>query len=468
MDLEKFMNRKIVQKFMKYYGGRGKKRVEELFIEDKEKGLGPLLGRIPLRIAINAGMKKIGLPPGMRKQFYSRHFHRQTLLNVMRTVGKHGLKQPFRFDGPAIIVWNFTNRCNLRCRHCYQTAGDLLKDELSFEEKIDLINQMVDANVSYLAFSGGEPLMGERFWDVLRYASKFLHTSIATNGTLMSDPRVVDRLADCGAWNVFVSLDGVDEESNDYIRGKGSLKKTLKGLENLAANKYVKCGVNTVVTRRNLHEVSKILELCAEMGVNSFSHYNFIPTGRGKKDFELDLTPNEREDLLNLLYKWHETRDQHGLSIISTCPAYARVLYDSTKGETGGMFHYTADAGTAVKGVIKYAGGCGAGRVYAAVQPNGKMSPCVFMPTVIIGDTRKQKLIDIWQNSELCQKLSDRESYHHTCRYRYICRGCRARALAYGDILGPDPGCAVYDKSRKKQQESEYKQGEKEKLVFSN
>lgn len=46
---------------------------------------------------------------------------------------------------------------------------------------------MVDANVAYIAFSVGEPLLGDRFWDVLRYAGKYLHVSIAPNGTLLAD-----------------------------------------------------------------------------------------------------------------------------------------------------------------------------------------------------------------------------------------------------------------------------------------
>ena len=124
------------------------------------------------------------------------------------------------------------------------------------------------------------------------------------------------------------------------------------------------------------------------------------------------------------------------------------------------MFHYTADHATEITGIIKYAGGCGAGRVYAAVQPDGIVGPCVFMPAVVIGNLRKNRLIDIWRNSELCKKLSDRENYHYYCRgYQYICGGCRARALAYGDILGPDAGCMVYKKevlsSEKKIEEPE-------------
>ena len=475
MKLEKVMNSNVVRSLMRYYSGKGSRRIYELFDEEKENGIKAWITGLPIRMALNYGMKKINMTEEMKESFFSKYQNKQILMNIIKTIANNGLKQPFRFDGPLIVVWNFTNVCNLHCRCCYQSAGRPLPDELTFEEKIDLINQMLDANVGYLAFSGGEPIMGPRFWDVLRYASKYLHISIASNGTLLEDKSLVDKLADYGAKNVFVSLDGATPESHDFIRGKGNFKRTIKGIENLVANPYLRVGINMVVTKRNYDEVPKVLELSRELGVNSFSHYNFIPTGRGKEDFAMDLTPEQRYKLLNLLFDWHEKRKETGLNIISTSTEYARVIYERSGGKSASFAHYSAGNSTALKGIIEYAGGCGAGRVYAAVQPNGLVSPCVFMPTVIIGNVRENKLIDIWQNSELGWQLSDRENYHFKCpKYKYICGGCRARAYAYGDILGPDPGCIVYKKLKEgldkvelvveKEEESNEKQAE---VVFS-
>jgi len=444
LDLEKIVNKKVVLKMINHYVNNGKKRIYELFDGKKERSIKAFFGRIPINMIINIGMKKIGLNEEMKRQFFSKYHNKQTIMNILKTVGPNGLKQPFRFDAPLVVVWNYTNLCNLRCKYCYQSAGKSLSDELSFKEKVDLINQMVDANVAYLAFSGGEPILGDRFWDVLSYASKFFHISIASNGTLLENRDIVNRLADNGAKNVFVSLDGPTPESHEYIRGKGNFKRTINGIENLVANKYLNVGINTVVTKRNYGEVPKILELALKLGVNSFSHYNFIPTGRGKDDYEMDLTPEERENLLNLLYDWHVKRNETGLNIISTSPQYLRILYERSGGKSVGLFHYTADNADAIKGVVKYAGGCGAGRVYEAIQPNGDVSPCVFMPTVVVGNIRKKRFIDIWKDSDIGVKLSDRDNYHFFCeKYHYICGGCRARALAYGDIIGKDPGCIL-------------------------
>jgi MoaA/NifB/PqqE/SkfB family radical SAM enzyme len=463
--IEKMVNRPIVKALFKYYGGKGSKRVDELFGGKKEKSLAAFIGRIPTRFILNKLTNKIGLDNEMKSKFFTGYYNRQTLMNLIKSIGINGLKQPFRFTAPLVIVWNYTNLCNLRCRYCYQSAGKTLNDELSYEKKVELINQMAENHVAYLAFSGGEPIMGNRFWDILSCASKFMHTSIATNGTLLGDKTIVNRIADCGARNTFVSLDGATAESHDYIRGAGNFGKTIKGIENLVANEHLHVGINTVVTRRNYHEVGRILELAKELGVNSFSHYNFIPTGRGRDDFKNDLTPEEREDLLNMLYEWHMNRKETKLNIISTAPGFARVISERSSSEGGGLFHYTGNDSTSLSGVIKYAGGCGAGRVYASMQPNGLVGPCVFMPQVVIGDTRKDKLIDIWRNSDLCYKLSDRENHNHKCsKFQYICGGCRARALAYGDILGPDPGCIIYSNSV---EEHEIPASEKERELMS-
>jgi MoaA/NifB/PqqE/SkfB family radical SAM enzyme len=69
------------------------------------------------------------------------------------------------------------------------------------------------------------------------------------------------------------------------------------------------------------------------------------------------------------------------------------------------------------------------------------------MPGVTIGYIRERSFLDIWQSSETCLAMVDRENYHYHCpTYKYICGGCRARAYAYGDLIGPDPRCAVYQR----------------------
>ncbi|MEM2137004.1 MAG: SPASM domain-containing protein [Candidatus Methanomethylicia archaeon] len=95
--------------------------------------------------------------------------------------------------------------------------------------------------------------------------------------------------------------------------------------------------------------------------------------------------------------------------------------------------------------LAEFIGGCGAGRIYCALQPEGTVTPCVFIPNIILGNIRKRKFKDIWNYTPILRKFQNKDIFKGNCGkcgYRYICGGCRARAYAYfNDITAPDPGC---------------------------
>jgi len=133
-----------------------------------------------------------------------------------------------------------------------------------------------------------------------------------------------------------------------------------------------------------------------------------------------------------------------GLQIVSTAPQYGRVALQVSGGQEVAPTHFAVSGDPIVKAVAEFVGGCGAGRIYAAIEPNGDVVPCVFLP-IVVGNLRKQSFWDIWTKSKLFEDLRDRDKLKGFCRvcpYRNICGGCRARAYGYyGDPLAPDPGC---------------------------
>jgi len=100
------------------------------------------------------------------------------------------------------------------------------------------------------------------------------------------------------------------------------------------------------------------------------------------------------------------------------------------------------------KSLTEFIGGCGAGRLYCGMEPNGDIEPCVFIP-IKVGNIKEQRLIDIWRNSPILKQIRNRDSFKGCgeCEYKYICGGCRARAYAYfNDLQGPDPGCRLNER----------------------
>ncbi|NIR87156.1 SPASM domain-containing protein, partial [Candidatus Bathyarchaeota archaeon] len=136
------------------------------------------------------------------------------------------------------------------------------------------------------------------------------------------------------------------------------------------------------------------------------------------------------------------------IETLCTAPQLARVcLLNSQKTgrDIAAPTHFCAtDFSGRIKYLTDFIGGCGAGRLYCAVQPNGLVTPCVFIP-IVIGDLRKQSLNEIWRHSPVLDDLRDRGKLKGRCgrcQYRHVCGGCRARAYAYyQDYLTPDPGC---------------------------
>jgi radical SAM protein with 4Fe4S-binding SPASM domain len=95
----------------------------------------------------------------------------------------------------------------------------------------------------------------------------------------------------------------------------------------------------------------------------------------------------------------------------------------------------------------EFIGGCGAGRLYCSISPQGDVRPCVFLPENV-GNLKKQTFKDIWLNAPLFNAFRNRANLKGSCSkctYKYICGGCRARSAAYhnGDNLNGDPGCIM-------------------------
>jgi radical SAM protein with 4Fe4S-binding SPASM domain len=79
-----------------------------------------------------------------------------------------------------------------------------------------------------------------------------------------------------------------------------------------------------------------------------------------------------------------------------------------------------------------------------AVQPNGDVTPCVFMP-IIFGSLRDKPLKRLWRENDLLGKFRDRSILGGNCGkcdWQLYCGGCRARAYGYfGDVTAADAGC---------------------------
>jgi len=149
-----------------------------------------------------------------------------------------------------------TTSCNLRCKHCYMSAGNELKNELKFEEWKNILDQFKEENGTHVTFTGGEPLMKTFFLDLVKYAYDLgFHVAILSNGTLLDEYKIsfLSRYID----KIQISIDGFDARSNYITRGNMDFDKIVNAVISFS-NKGVITYVATTFTFENLNNKTSI------------------------------------------------------------------------------------------------------------------------------------------------------------------------------------------------------------------
>ena len=377
----------------------------------------------------------------LRKALLDPYF-RKGLVNIIRGLAYFGVRKPFTPGAPFLIVWDVTYACNLKCKHCYASAGKPLVDELTTEEALKVVDILSEAGVVAIAFSGGEPLMRKDLYELIDRAKEYeMQVSIATNGTLLTRDRARE-LKKHKVDFIQVSLDGTKEIHEKFRGVPGIYGKTIEGIKNSVDVGITTC-ISMTATKLNYRYVPAVMDLAEKLGVQYFMLYNFIPTGRGES--VLDLTPGEREEILKLL--WRRLNESR-VNFLSTAPYYARIALQNKKCYLATHF-YNVELSGRLTTLADFIGGCGAGRFYMGLKPNGDMQPCVFLP-VKLGNIKQfssgDEYLEFWRKNRLLEKLRNKELIEicGECPYRYVCGGCRARAYAYfRNCLAPDPGCIL-------------------------
>jgi len=276
-----------------------------------------------------------------------------------------------------------TNRCNLRCRHCY--LGPARPVDLSLAQVREALEQFVRIQGLRLLVSGGEPLLHPMFREVnglLRGVG--VRVVLLSNGTLI-DEHVARNLT---AQEVQVSLDGM-RDGHEILRGTGSFDRVMAAIRYLIeAGKTV--SVATMVHTGNVGEFDEMAALLPELGVSEWAVDAPCDLGALWENRELMLPPEEAGRFLSYGF--------------------------------GGSLHE---------------GGEGAlcGSHLMTITPEGLGCKCGYYSDRPLG--RLEEGLDLlW--SRLPKPGID--SLSCACPHLETCRGgCRFRAERAGDPCGPDP-----------------------------
>jgi radical SAM protein with 4Fe4S-binding SPASM domain len=392
----------------------------------------------------------LGVDRPVFRELLSEKHTRHLIVNYLRGFAQFGATTPQPSGAPVILVWEITRSCNLHCVYCHVGADqNPMKDELTRREKLELVQQVAEAGTNALMIAGGEPLTSPDLPEMIHQARRRgLYTVLITNGTLLSFENALC-LKGAGLDYVKVSIDSVLAEIHDALRGKGCWKKAIAGIQN-AVDAGIDTGISITATQANFSEIPKIVQMAKELGCRRIIIFNFVPSGRGGNEIELDLDGEKRRKMLHLIMA--ETRckilGQNPLEISTTAPQAPlvadRILREFSFNQLARGAMNLLPYGRIQAGAAFFSKGCSAGITLLSVDPDGSIRPCDMLPFKV-GNIREKSLMEIWTKNPVLIKLRNRENIRGWCGHcsiRDICGGCRARAYTYfGDLFGPDPNC---------------------------
>ncbi|RJQ29803.1 MAG: radical SAM protein [Peptococcaceae bacterium] len=357
-------------------------------------------------------------------------------LNITREKFKRALA---RESKPVYAWFSLNDACNLDCKYCFADARYVpsesqkaIKDSLSTQDVLNIIDNVAEAGTKSIMFAGGEPTLRKDLPQIIRHTSQYMDVAMNTNGYFL-DRELLRELAYAGLTQVKVSIDGL-QESHDWNRGEGSFERAVNALKLCK-----ELGIPTVIlimtlSRLNHKELPEMIELAMKLGVD-FTMVEFLPLGKASGKKEWTMEREQRREMQRYLFKAQEKYGWQKIAfenryIITEDEFCKKVCADPSR--PCGFFDFSVGC---ISGIYSY-----------CISAEGKAVAGDIME-IEVGDLKKESLSDIWKNSEVFNLLRDRDKLKGKCgkcNYRYVCGGCRRRAYTFtGDMMAADPGCWV-------------------------
>lgn len=346
--------------------------------------------------------------------------------------------------------WSITGHCNYRCKHCYMSAPDAKLGELSHEQIMSIVQQIIDCGVMEVSLTGGEPLVRKDFMEIVDalLAGGININTIYSNGKLVTD-KLLDALSKRDIYPEFnMSYDGVNGW-HDWLRGIPNAGKIAEDAFLRCKEKGFPTGAEMCIHNGNKHLLRETVNQLAKLGCRSLKTNPISNVGAWKEGgYGESISIQELYQIyFDYIPKYYE--DGMPLSI-----------------QLGGFFsssprrpdHYDIPAMKNCSNPDKTCV-CGHARMVMYISAEGRALPCMALsgmdiqqefPLIpelglakCITDSRYMKLIDT-----RATELLTHNSECNECEYAMQCLcGCRASALetSPSDILAPDIAtCGIF------------------------
>ncbi|MEQ9403860.1 MAG: radical SAM protein [Cyclobacteriaceae bacterium] len=202
---------------------------------------------------------------------------------------------------PFLFLY-ITEKCQLRCKHCYM--GDRLDMErhMSLETIEDILSSLKTLYGQYKVYLlGGEPTLHPDFFDILELCKKYDYKVVVTSNGLLPN-RFWEKLTENKNYidSFSFSFDGGNPDSHEFMRGKNTFTPLIKSMKEAVSFGFQSRVIYTVTTK-NIQHVPEAIDLAEEIDVEMISFHYFTPTGLGKHRSDLQVGPDQWMDFCNYL-----------------------------------------------------------------------------------------------------------------------------------------------------------------------
>jgi len=210
--------------------------------------------------------------------------------------GLNYLKVLKGLDTPLNLIHFVTNKCNMKCSHCFYWKELNQGNEMDINQVETFIKSLKN-KLNLVMLGGGEPFLREDLTEIadlyIKY-NKVKNMNIVTNGFLSKKIYETVKNISGTNLNIQISLDGLETQHDKIRNTPGSFKKVIETV-NLLKNLNINIGILTVLSNKNYKQIDELSDFVRnELKVK----HSFELIRGNPKDKGFTLPPLEELDLL--------------------------------------------------------------------------------------------------------------------------------------------------------------------------